>query len=138
MKYQKYILLLLLIISINISCPVINADIKNSSIQIANIESPRCSKIFGSRSDPNSLNYLINDILKYPRIIVPLIVIVLGSLDLAKAILAPKEDEMKKAQKTFIKRVLIGITIYLVPIIVNLLMYLADIVWEGAFETCGL
>lgn len=97
-----------------------------------------CEGIFGSKDDPASLRYMINDILTYPRIIVPALVIGFGILDFTKAVTSSKEEEMKKAQTTFIKRVLIGITIFFVPLIINIIMYLADIVWNGTFTTCGL
>ena len=38
---------------------------------------------------------------------------------------------MKKAQKTFIKRVIVGVAVFLIPVIINALMWLADIAWEG-------
>ena len=81
--------------------------------------------------DPPSLAYLINSVLKYVRVIVPILIIVLGSLDFAKAATAGKADEMKKAQITFVKRLIAGIIIFFVPVIVNLIMWLADIVWDG-------
>ena len=81
--------------------------------------------------DPPSLAYLINSILKYIRIIVPILIILLGSLDFAKAVVAGKEDEMKKAQTIFVKRLIAGIIVFFVPVIVNLIMQLADIVWDG-------
>ena len=97
-----------------------------------------CDGIFGSKDDPDSLRYLFNEIMMYPKIIVPILVIALGILDLAKAVTAASEDVMKKAQKTFVKRLLISIAIFFVPTIMNVIMYLADLVWNGAFTTCGL
>lgn len=95
-----------------------------------------CEGIFGDPNDSNSLRYLINEILTYPRIIVPILIIGLGFLDLGKAVIASKEDEMKKAQSTFIKRLIIGVAVFLVPAIVNLIMYLADILWNGMYTIC--
>ena len=90
-----------------------------------------CNDLFGDEDNEDSLAYMINMILGYIRIIVPILVIVLGILDLAKAVIASKEDEMKKAQSTFIKRVFIGVVVFFIPLLVNLIMDLADIVWEG-------
>ena len=90
-----------------------------------------CTDLFGNASDENSLAYMINLILGYVRVIVPILVIVFGLFDLAKAVIASKEDDMKKAQTTFIKRVIIGVVVFFVPLVVNLVMDLADIVWEG-------
>jgi len=74
----------------------------------------------------------------YPKIIVPIIIIGLGSLDLGKAVVAGKEDEMKKAQKTFVRRLIAGIVVFLIPVILNIVMYLADIVWNGVYTSCSL
>lgn len=122
MKNIKYIIFTMILMSLKISTTL----------------AATCEGIFGSANDPDSLRYLINEILIYPKIIVPIIVIGLGILDLAKAVIASKEDEMKKAQKTFITRIMIGITIFFVPTIMNIIMYLADLVWNGSFTTCGL
>ena len=90
-----------------------------------------CTELFGDSNDENSLAYMINMILGYVRIIVPILVIIFGLFDLGKAVIASKEDEMRKAQSTFIKRVLIGVVVFFVPTVVNIVMELADIVWEG-------
>ena len=46
-----------------------------------------------------------NGVIPLIQIGIPIILIILGMLDLGKAVVASKEDEMKKAQSTFIKRV---------------------------------
>ena len=51
---------------------------------------------------------------------IPLILIVLGMLDLGKAVVASKEDEIKNAQKMLIKRCIYAIAIFFVVLIVNL------------------
>ena len=54
-----------------------------------------------------------------------------------KAVVASKEDEMKKAQKTLVKRVIIGIAIFLLPVLINAIMSLADMIWEN-YGSCGI
>ena len=98
-----------------------------------------CNELFGDKSNPDSLSYLINEILMYPKIIVPILLILLGTLDFAKAVISSKEDQMKKAQSTFIKRVIAAVAVFFIPALVDLIMQLADIVWEGTgFYSCGL
>ena len=93
-----------------------------------------CSELFDQ-----SVIDLINQILRYPRYIVPGIILALGTLDLFKAVIAGKEDEMKKAQRTFIKRVIIGVCVFLVPVIINAIIWLANIAWQGlGYTTCNL
>ena len=110
-----------------------NANYGGTGIDVSD-QPMSCGELF----DP-SLIELINDILKYPKYIVPGIILVLGTLDFLKAVLAGKEDEMKKAQKTFIKRVIIGVCVFLVPVLINGIIWLANIAWEGlGYTTCSL
>ena len=51
---------------------------------------------------------------------IPLILIILGMLDLGKAVMASKDDEIKNAQKMLIKRCIYAIAIFFVVLIVNL------------------
>ena len=92
-----------------------------------------CDELFDS-----SIMEIINDILKYPRYIVPALILLLGTLDFLKAVMASKEDEMKKAQRTFIKRVIIGVAVFLVPVFMNAIIWLANLAWKGlGYTTCN-
>lgn len=50
---------------------------------------------------------------------IPIILIVLGMLDLGKAVIASKEDEIKSAQKLLIKRAIYAVAIFFVVLIVT-------------------
>ncbi len=69
---------------------------------------------------PN-LTSTIVDILK---IGVPVLLIIFGMLDLGKAVMAQKEDEIKKSQQLFIKRLLSAALVFLVFIIVEVVFNL--------------
>lgn len=88
--------------------------------------------------EPPSIRYIIDQILGYVRIIVPILIILLGSLDFAKAVVASKADNMKKAQTDFIKRLIIGVAVFFVPVLVDIIMELAEIVWAGQYDICNL
>ena len=64
----------------------------------------------------------IANIVKWAKYIVPVIVIVLGILDFIKAIAADKEDEMKKAQGKFIKRLIAAALIFIIPFIIEFVL----------------
>lgn len=82
---------------------------------------------------------MIDEILMYPRIIVPIILIVTGIYNFAKAAFANKEDEMKKYQKKFFKQLLIGVMVFFIPTLINIITNLANIIWvELGLETCTL
>ncbi len=93
-----------------------------------------CDELFDQ-----SIMDLIKEILQYPRIIIPGIILVLGTIDFMKAVIAQKEEEMKKAQMTFIKRLLIGVAVYFVPVLINAIIWVANIAWKGlGYTTCNL
>lgn len=48
------------------------------------------------------------------KIAIPIIIVIFGILDLAKAVMANEEKEMKTAQKTLIKRIVYGVVIFFV------------------------
>ena len=106
-----------------------------------------CKSLFGDVTDDGSKNdtgtpslgYMVNKVMQYIRIIVPILIILLGTIDLSKAALASKEDQMKKAQTDFIKRLLLGVAIFFAPVLVRLVMHLADLVWTGVHDApCNL
>ncbi len=102
------------------------------------------NSLFGEKNDegikksdgtvvkPPSLAYMINSVLKYVRILVPILIILLGTLDLAKAVIASDEEKMRKAQKDFLKRIILGVIIFFIPTLINLIMNVADTLWESA------
>ena len=53
------------------------------------------------------------------KILTPVIIIITGMLDIVKAVTAQKEDEMKKAQKKFVNRLIAGAVVFLVFVIVE-------------------
>jgi hypothetical protein len=64
----------------------------------------------------------IANIIRWVKYIVPVAVIVLGILDFIKAISADKEDEMKKAQQRFIRRLIAASLIFIAPFIIEFIL----------------
>lgn len=80
----------------------------------------------------------INSYLDIIKIIVPILLIAFGILDFTKAMFAGEED-MKKAQKNFMTRLVIAILIFLTPTFVNFLLQLANKVWPIIEpSSCGI
>ena len=61
-------------------------------------------------------------VIKVLQIVVPIGLIVMGTIDMAKAVIAGDEKKMKEAQKPFIKRIIAAIIVFLIPIIVNMVL----------------
>lgn len=66
--------------------------------------------------------YLISTAILIIKIVVPILLIIFGMLDLGKAVVASKEDEIKKGQQTFFKRVISAVIVFFVIQIVQLLV----------------
>ena len=77
------------------------------------------------------ISLLKNGIIPLIQIGIPIILIILGMLDLGKAVVASKEDEIKNAQKMLIKRCIYGVAIFFVVLIVTLVFGLVADNAEG-------
>lgn len=60
-----------------------------------------------------------NGVIPLIQLGIPIILILLGMLDLGKAVVASKEDEIKNAQKLLVKRAIYAIAIFFVVLIVQ-------------------
>lgn len=69
---------------------------------------------------------VIGEVLDIIRIVIPLIIIVLGMLDLGKIVISGDSKAMKESQKMFIKRLIYGLAIFFVTTIVKLVFSLVE------------
>ena len=80
---------------------------------------------------------LVGRILGIFKIVIPLLVIIFGMIDLGKAVVASKDDEIKKAAKSLLFRALAGILIFFIPTIVGFCFTLADgFNSDGDYSVC--
>lgn len=75
---------------------------------------------------------VVGFIIKALWIGIPLLMIILGTIDLGKAVIASKEDEVKKAWKAFGRRLLYTVAVFLVVWIVGIVLSTVASVGEGA------
>lgn len=71
---------------------------------------------------PEKIVNIVHMIIVIMKFGIPLLLIVFGMLDLGKAVMASKEDEIKKGQQMFIKRVVAAIIVFLVIVVVELVI----------------
>ena len=74
---------------------------------------------------PGDLAYAVSLIITVIQYAVPLLLIIWGMLDLGKAVIASKEDEIKKGQQTFIKRIVAPIIVFFVIAVTKLVVNIA-------------
>lgn len=56
------------------------------------------------------------------KIVIPILLIIFGMLDLGKAVIASKDDEIKKATKSLAMRAVSAVVIFFIPTIVGLVL----------------
>jgi len=66
--------------------------------------------------------YIISTIVTLIKIAIPILLIIFGMLDLGKAVVAAKEDEIKKGQQTFVKRAIAAVIVFFVIQIVQIVV----------------
>lgn len=64
------------------------------------------------------------------KVVVPVILIIIGMTDLAKAIIGKDDSEIKKAQSSLIKKIVVAVCVYLVITLVGLIMSLIYPNWD--------
>lgn len=91
-----------------------------------------CASLFG-----DELVEKINDFMDIFKIAVPILLIGFGIVDFTKAVFSSKEDDMTKSKKTFFKRIIAAILVFIAPIFINLILSLANEVWGNITpDTC--
>lgn len=77
--------------------------------------------------DADNLAGAIHMIILIIQVAIPVMVVVFGMLDLGKAVMAQKEDEIKKNQGLLVKRIIVAVLIFFVVTIVRLVVgFVAD------------
>ena len=81
----------------------------------------------------SNIMYLVGVVVAVIRIAVPIILIVMGMVDLVKALTSQEDKEIKAATKLIVKRVVIAVIIFLVPTIVRLVM---NLISQNEYQQC--
>ncbi len=69
---------------------------------------------------------VIGHIVRLAKIFVPIVIILFGMLDFFKAVIASKDDEIKKSMKSLLMRALAGVCIFFLPAVIDLVFGWVD------------
>ncbi|MBR5662910.1 MAG: hypothetical protein IKX00_04635 [Bacilli bacterium] len=86
---------------------------------------------------------IIHIIITIAKILVPILLIIYGSIDYGKAAFADNQDAIEKTTQLFIKKIIIGLVIFLIPTIINSIISFAQsdkdrTASNGDFKKCAL
>lgn len=123
-KFFKYAMFFVFLTSINISTVLAQPSTEEIKDMFnGNITCGGITNFYFPEMVPNVTSTVYNIL----KIAVPVILVIMGMMDMFKATTAGKEDEMKKAQKKFIQRIVAGICALLVFVIVEFVVsFIAD------------
>ncbi len=80
-----------------------------------------CTALGDAVIDESIVN-LVHIIIRIIQIAVPILLVIFGMLDLARGMMSQKEDEIKKGQQVFIKRVIAAVLVFFVIAIVKFII----------------
>lgn len=89
----------------------------------------------GSTALPSEIAGIIRAVFLILQICVPIGIIVMGSLDFAKAVIASDADKIKKNQKKFITRLITGALVFFVFVVVKFIIKITDTT-TGGYANC--
>ena len=82
----------------------------------------------------------IGHLIRLAKILIPIIVIIFGTLDFFKAVTGAKDDEIKKAAKSLLFRALSGVCIFFLPAVIDFIFSLVDgwsnSEYESGYQDC--
>ena len=81
----------------------------------------------------------LGKIFSFAKIIIPIVLILMGTIDLIKAI-AASDEKVKETQKLLTKRVIIGVSIFLIPTLVLFILKVLnqEEIHEVVYRSTGL
>lgn len=91
--------------------------------------------VLGDPNDPDSVAWLLDQILTYATIAGMLLVVVLSSIDFLTVIVKSDDESMAKAARKFGLRLIFAVLLFFVPTITNAIL---DIFGLTSQSTCGL
>ena len=103
------------------------------------MEIASCDVLLSGGSDETTIADILKVIVNIVKFIVPVIFVVMGSIDFIQAIFAQDDGGMKKAQGRFIKRLIIAVVIFLIPYALKMVLTVANGIWPFISpDFCGV
>lgn len=96
-------------------------------------EGDGANAILGSTKDPNSVAWLIQEIMNYLKVIGPFLILILSSVEFVRAILTSDDESLAKAQKNLITRLILAAALFLLP---DLIMVVLNVFGITTNEVC--
>ena len=110
---KKYFMILLVLCLFSFVAPIYAADIYSCEASMKGV-------LIDSR-----IPEVVSTIVLVIKIVVPILLVIFGMIDLMKGLTSQKDEEIKKGQQIFVKRLISGALVFFVFVIVQLIISFA-------------
>ncbi len=93
----------------------------------------KCKAVLGDPENPDDFAYLLQDIFNVIKFGTPILIIAMTIVEYIKAVISSDKDQLTKANKKTIQRVVLGIVLFCIPVVLNFTFNLL-----GFYGTCGI
>lgn len=128
-KNKKTILIFILLLVINV------IFIDNVGAETYNNYSDALVSCGSVKNIPTMIPKVVSIVYNIIQIVVPIVLVIFGSLDLVKAVMGGKDDEIKKGQQTLVKRLIAAALIFFVFVAVK---FVISLVADDKDQTNGM
>ena len=93
------------------------------------------NSILGNPEDENSVAWLLQQIFNFIKIVGPILVVVLSSIDYAKVIIQSDDESMGKANKKLMWRLILAALLFFIPLLIQVFLQMFGFTSD---PTCGI
>lgn len=115
MKKKIFMLIVIIMIMVAVMPSVAAVDVQGG-----------CKTILPNANIDVKIANTVHTIIVVIQIAVPVLLVVFGMMDLVKAVMGQKEDEIKKGQQTLVKRIIAAAIVFFVMVAVRFVVSLVD------------
>ena len=129
MNMKKKFIFIIICIGVSFTLNIGNVIAENVIDGVGGYSVESCNAIGGIATIcgiPAGLALMIHDIYNLLKICVPIVLIIMGMIDLLKGVASQKEDEIKRAQGSFLKKLIVAAIVFLTFSIVRLVFNFAN------------
>ena len=107
------------------------SNLLTNTINIADSACTESDSVLGNVDCENSVAWLLQLIFDIIKVVGPILVILLSSLDFIMVIIKSDNEQFQKAQKRLITRLVLAVLLFLVPVIVEFILKTFGIIGVG-------
>ena len=122
-------------VSDNIYVLANNTTTSSNTTTSQNIDCDGSDSLLGNPEDENSVAWLLQQIFIFVKIVGPILVVVLSSIDYAKVIIQSDDESMGKANKKLMWRLILAALLFFIPLLIQVFLQMFGFTSD---PTCGI